>query len=95
MLSLLAGILVARTYLDIWFTGFNGVVVRSIVSKDWNLFLKNAIILFGFMMWPMVPRELVGSTSSKFLIELHEQLPEAGDQQAVTGLPLQADAPRA
>lgn len=43
----------ARTYLDIWFTGFNGVVVRSIVSKDWNLFVKNAIILFGVMMWPM------------------------------------------
>lgn len=56
MLATLAGILVARTYLDIWFTGFNGVVVRSIVSKDWNLFVKNALVLFGFMMWPMVFR---------------------------------------
>lgn len=50
----LAAILIARTYLDIWFTGFNGVVVRAIVTKDWNLFVKNAIVLFGFMMWPLV-----------------------------------------
>lgn len=54
LLSILAGILIARTWLDIWFTDFNGVVVRSIVSKDWHLFFKNAILLFGFMMWPMV-----------------------------------------
>lgn len=49
----LAAILIVRTWLDIWFSGFNGVVVKSIVSKDWQLFMKNAIILFGFMMWPM------------------------------------------
>jgi len=53
LLVTLAGILIGRTYLDIWFTGFNGVVVRSIVTKDWELFLKNAILLFGVMMWPM------------------------------------------
>lgn len=58
LLVTLAGILVARTCLDIWFTAFNGVVVRSIVSKDWNLFVKNAIVLFGFMMWPMVSNAL-------------------------------------
>lgn len=53
LLVSLAGILIARTWLDIWFSGFNGVVVRSIVSKDWPLFMKNALILFGLMMWPM------------------------------------------
>lgn len=53
MLMSLAGILIARTWLDIWFSGFNGVVVRSIVSRNWPLFLKNALILFGMMMWPM------------------------------------------
>jgi ATP-binding cassette subfamily D (ALD) protein 3 len=53
LLTSLAGILIARTWLDIWFSSFNGVVVRSIVSRDWQLFTKNAVILFGLMMWPM------------------------------------------
>lgn len=53
LLAGLAVILIARTWLDIWFSGFNGVVVRSIVTKDWELFVKNALLLFGFMMWPM------------------------------------------
>lgn len=53
LLVSLAGILIARTWLDIWFSSFNGVVVRSIVSKNWSLFMKNALILFGIMMWPM------------------------------------------
>ena len=53
LLVSLAGVLIARTWLDIWFSSFNGVVVRSIVSRDWPLFMKNAIILFGMMMWPM------------------------------------------
>lgn len=53
LLVSLAGILIARTWLDIWFSSFNGVVVRSIVSRDWPLFVKNALVLFGMMMWPM------------------------------------------
>lgn len=53
LLASLAAILIARTWLDIWFSAFNGVVVRSIVSKDWKLFMKNAVVLFGMMMWPM------------------------------------------
>ena len=53
LLISLALILIARTWLDIWFSEFNGVVVRSIVTRDWELFVKNALILFGFMMWPM------------------------------------------
>lgn len=53
MLVGLALILIIRTGLDIWFTAFNGSVVRSIVTKDWKMFTRNAIYLFGFMMWPM------------------------------------------
>ena len=53
LLLALTTILIARTYLDIWFSGFNGLVVRSIVSRDHGLFFRNAILLFGFMMWPM------------------------------------------
>lgn len=53
LLSGLAVILVARTWLDIWFSNFNGTVVRAIVSRDWELFVKNAVVLFGVMMWPM------------------------------------------
>ena len=49
----LAMILIVRTGLDIWFTAFNGTVVKSIVTRDWKMFTKNAIYLFGFMMWPM------------------------------------------
>lgn len=49
----LALILIVRTGLDIWFTAFNGSVVRSIVTRDWKMFTKNAIYLFGVMMWPM------------------------------------------
>ena len=47
-------ILVARTYLDIWFSAFNGRVVRSIVSRNQKAFISEAILLFGVMMWPMV-----------------------------------------
>lgn len=54
LLLSLAAILIARTWLDIWFSGFNGLVVRSIVSRDKALFIKSAIFTFGLMMWPMV-----------------------------------------
>lgn len=49
----LALVLIVRTGLDIWFTSFNGLVVRSIVTRDWKLFTRNALYLFGLMMWPM------------------------------------------
>jgi len=53
MLASLAATLIVRTWLDIWFSAFNGVVVRSIVTRDWQLFMKNSLFLFGMMMWPM------------------------------------------
>ena len=45
--------MILRTGLDIWFAAFNGRVVRSIVTRDWRLFVKNAVIVFAVMMWPM------------------------------------------
>ncbi len=53
LLAGLAGVLILRTGLDIWFAAFNGRVVRSIVTRDWRLFVKNAVIVFAVMMWPM------------------------------------------
>lgn len=53
LLISLASILIFRTWLDIWFSAFNGVVVRSIVTRDWDLFKRNAIIRFAVMMWPL------------------------------------------
>jgi ATP-binding cassette subfamily D (ALD) protein 3 len=49
----LAGVLILRTGLDIWFAAFNGRVVRSIVTRDWRLFVRNAVVVFAVMMWPM------------------------------------------
>jgi ATP-binding cassette subfamily D (ALD) protein 3 len=34
LLGTLTAVLIARTWLDIWFSGFNGSVVRAIVSRD-------------------------------------------------------------
>lgn len=56
---MLAGILIARTWLDIWFSGFNGAVVKAIVSKDEKSFIKLVLYLFGMMMWPMVSFYLI------------------------------------
>lgn len=39
-----------RTWLDIWFSGFNGTVVKAIVSRDRKKFIAKAIIEFGMMM---------------------------------------------
>ncbi|KAG9283947.1 hypothetical protein G9A89_005454 [Geosiphon pyriformis] len=35
------------------FSGFNGHVVKAIVSRDRKTFLARAIVEFGYMMWPM------------------------------------------
>ncbi|RIA80538.1 ABC transporter transmembrane region 2-domain-containing protein [Glomus cerebriforme] len=53
LLVSLAMVLIARTWLDIWFSGFNGHVVKAIVSRDRKTFIARAIVEFGFMMWPM------------------------------------------
>ncbi|KAL7749365.1 hypothetical protein RI367_005236 [Sorochytrium milnesiophthora] len=53
LLASLAVVLVARTWLDIWFSGFNGSVVKAIVSRDRKTFIAKAIVEFGLMMWPL------------------------------------------
>lgn len=53
LLVALAGVLIARTWLDIWFSAFNGQVVKSIVSRDRATFVARAGIEFGLMMWPL------------------------------------------
>ncbi|CAG8460082.1 14752_t:CDS:10 [Funneliformis caledonium] len=53
LLVTLAMVLIARTWLDIWFSGFNGHVVKAIVSRDRKTFIARAVVEFGFMMWPM------------------------------------------
>ncbi|KAI9282369.1 ABC transporter transmembrane region 2-domain-containing protein [Sporodiniella umbellata] len=53
LLVVLASVLIARTWLDIWFSGFNGQVVKAIVSRDRKEFISRAIVEFGLMMWPM------------------------------------------
>ncbi|KAJ3224334.1 ATP-binding cassette sub- D member 3 [Clydaea vesicula] len=53
LLASLAGVLIIRTYLDIWFSGFNGMVVKSIVSRKRQDFINLVVFTFGLMMWPM------------------------------------------
>ncbi|KAL0074433.1 ABC transporter transmembrane region 2-domain-containing protein [Phycomyces blakesleeanus] len=53
LLGILATVLIARTWLDIWFSAFNGSVVKAIVSRNRKEFVAKAIVEFGLMMWPM------------------------------------------
>ncbi|KAI3646141.1 hypothetical protein MP228_009069 [Amoeboaphelidium protococcarum] len=53
LLVSLASVLIARTWLDIWFSSFNGVVVKSIVSRDRRAFVARAGVEFSLMMWPL------------------------------------------
>lgn len=53
LLVSLAGVLIARTWLDIWFSAFNGQVVKAIVSRNQDSFHAHAGIEFGLMMWPL------------------------------------------
>lgn len=64
LLITLAAVLVARTWLDIWFSAFNGQVVKSIVSRDRATFVARAGVEFSLMMWPLS----IVNNSLKFLI---------------------------
>lgn len=87
LLAGLAVILIARTWLDIWFSGFNGVVVRSIVTKDWELFVKNALLLFGFMMWPMsVVNNSLKLVISKLALAFRTRLTRYAHDQYLQGI---------
>ena len=87
LLTGLAVILIARTWLDIWFSGFNGVVVRSIVTRDWELFVKNALLLFGFMMWPMsVVNNSLKLVISKLALAFRTRLTRYAHDQYLQGI---------
>ena len=49
----LAAVLIARTWLDIWFSAFNAQVVKAIVSRDRDTFIARVGVEFGLMMWPL------------------------------------------
>ncbi|RKP33592.1 ABC transporter transmembrane region 2-domain-containing protein, partial [Dimargaris cristalligena] len=53
MLIALASVLIVRSWLDIWFSSFNGMVVKAIVSRDRARFISKVALEFGFMMWPL------------------------------------------
>ncbi|KAF9216728.1 ATP-binding cassette sub- D member 3 [Podila verticillata] len=75
LLAALATILIARTWLDIWFSGFNGTVVKAIVSRDRKKFIAKAIIEFGMMMWPMsIVNNSLKFTISALALSFRERL---------------------
>ena len=51
ILVALAGILVIRTWLDIWFSAFNGRVVKAIVSRNRSQFVHYILYTFGLMVY--------------------------------------------
>ena len=87
LLIFLAVSLIARTGLDIWFSAFNGVVVRSIVSRDWELFVKNALILFGVMMWPMsIVNNFLKLTINRLSLSFRSRLTHYAHEEYLKGI---------
>lgn len=87
LLIFLALTLIARTGLDIWFSAFNGVVVRSIVSRDWPLFVKNAVVLFGVMMWPMsAVNNFLKLTINRLSLSFRTRLTHYAHEQYLKGI---------
>ena len=59
---MLSALLVVRTYMSIWLADVNGRVVKSIVMKDWKMFLSRIFALFLFA----VPSSTVNSALDFF-----------------------------
>lgn len=57
LLVVLSGLLVVRTYLSIWLADVNGGIVKSIVSQNFQQFLKR---VFGLMLFA-IPSSTVNS----------------------------------
>jgi len=71
----LALVLVLRTYLDIWFSGFNGAVVKSIVSRNKKVFKRKAIYEFAIMMWPLsIVNNALKLTKSSLALAFRQRL---------------------
>ncbi|KAG0287033.1 ATP-binding cassette sub- D member 3 [Linnemannia gamsii] len=87
LLAALATILIARTWLDVWFSGLNGAVVKAIVSRDRKKFIAKAIIEFGLMMWPMsVVNNSLKFTISALALSFRERLTKFAHNQYLDGI---------
>ncbi|KAI8382979.1 ABC transporter transmembrane region 2-domain-containing protein [Blakeslea trispora] len=87
LLVILATVLIARTWLDIWFSGFNGSVVKSIVSRNKKEFIARAIIEFGLMMWPMsIVNNSLKLTINALALSFRERLTKHAHNQYLDGI---------
>ncbi|KAJ8655874.1 hypothetical protein O0I10_008538 [Lichtheimia ornata] len=87
LLGALATVLIARTWLDIWFSGFNGAVVKAIVSRNREAFIARAIVEFGFMMWPMsIVNNSLKLTISALALCFRERLTKFAHNQYLDGI---------
>ncbi|KAG0173816.1 ATP-binding cassette sub- D member 3 [Apophysomyces sp. BC1034] len=87
LLAILASVLIARTWLDIWFSGFNGSVVKAIVSRNRKVFISKAIVEFGLMMWPMsIVNNCLKLTISALGLSFRERLTKHAHNQYLDGI---------
>ncbi|KAF9165294.1 ATP-binding cassette sub- D member 3 [Actinomortierella ambigua] len=87
LLAALATVLIARTWLDIWFSGFNGTVVKAIVSRDRKKFIAKAVIEFGIMMWPMsIVNNSLKYTISALALAFRERLTKYAHNKYLNGI---------
>ncbi|KAI8643906.1 ABC transporter transmembrane region 2-domain-containing protein [Parasitella parasitica] len=87
LLVILASVLIARTWLDIWFSGFNGSVVKAIVSRDRKQFIAKAIVEFGLMMWPMsIVNNSLKLTINALALSFRERLTKHAHNQYLDGI---------
>jgi len=87
MLVALAIVLLGRTWLDIWFSAFNGEVVKAIVTRDKKTFIAKAVVEFGLMMWPMsVINNLLKLLISSLSIAFRSRLTAHANDKYLDGL---------
>ncbi|GAA5804387.1 hypothetical protein HPULCUR_009876 [Helicostylum pulchrum] len=87
LLVVLATVLIARTWLDIWFSGFNGSVVKAIVSRDRKQFIAKAIVEFGLMMWPMsIVNNSLKLTINALALSFRQRLTKHAHNQYLDGI---------
>ncbi|KAF9583853.1 ATP-binding cassette sub- D member 3 [Lunasporangiospora selenospora] len=87
LFATLATILIARTWLDIWFSSLNGAVVKAIVSRNRKQFIAKAIVEFGMMMWPMsIVNNSLKFTISALALSFRERLTKYAHDQYLDGI---------
>lgn len=87
LLMTLAVVLLGRTWLDIWFSAFNGEVVKAIVTRNKREFVRKAVIEFGLMMWPMaVVNSMLKLTINSLAISFRSRLTSHAHEQYLKSL---------